>query len=157
MADAVIVSTARTPIGKAFRGVFNDTHAADMGAHVIKHAAERAKLDTIKSWRDEQAKAEQQARAARDAETAKTQTAKLQEDAEKWVLGEADKFIAARAKSFEGPDSARRTARLRTLALSAAKEAAAKGEDAIGSRIPQPVPASTTTVVVSSHTKCQFQ
>ena len=45
MADAVIVSTARTPIGKAFRGVFNDTHGADMGAHVIKHAAERAKVD----------------------------------------------------------------------------------------------------------------
>ena len=42
MADAVIVSTARTPIGKAFRGVFNDTHGADLGAHVIKHAAERA-------------------------------------------------------------------------------------------------------------------
>ena len=41
MADAVIVSTARTPIGKAFRGIFNDTHGADMGAHVIKHAAER--------------------------------------------------------------------------------------------------------------------
>ena len=45
MADAVIVSTARTPIGKAFRGVFNDTHGADLGAHVIKHAAERAKID----------------------------------------------------------------------------------------------------------------
>ncbi len=45
MADAVIVSTARTPIGKAFRGIFNDTHGADIGAHVIKHAAERAKLD----------------------------------------------------------------------------------------------------------------
>ena len=45
MADAVIVSTARTPIGKAFRGAFNDTHAADMGAHVIKHAAERAKVE----------------------------------------------------------------------------------------------------------------
>ncbi len=43
--DAVIVSTARTPIGKAFRGVFNDTHGADLGAHVIKHAAERAKVD----------------------------------------------------------------------------------------------------------------
>ena len=43
--DAVIVSTARTPIGKAFRGAFNDTHGADMGAHVIKHAAERAKVD----------------------------------------------------------------------------------------------------------------
>ena len=45
MADAVIVSTARTPIGKAFRGIFNDTHGADMGAHVIKHAAQRANLD----------------------------------------------------------------------------------------------------------------
>ena len=45
MTDAVIVSTARTPIGKAFRGIFNDTHGADMGAHVIKHAAERAKLE----------------------------------------------------------------------------------------------------------------
>ncbi len=45
MADAVIVSTARTPIGKAFRGAFNDTHGADIGAHVISHAAERAKLD----------------------------------------------------------------------------------------------------------------
>ena len=49
MADAVIVSTARTPIGKAFRGIFNDTHAADMGAHVIKHAAERAKVELSSS------------------------------------------------------------------------------------------------------------
>ena len=38
MRDAVIVSTARTPIGKAFRGAFNDTHIVDMGGHVIKHA-----------------------------------------------------------------------------------------------------------------------
>ncbi len=45
MADAVIVSTARTPIGKAFRGAFNDTHGAELGAHVISHAAQRAKLD----------------------------------------------------------------------------------------------------------------
>lgn len=43
--DAVIVSTARTPIGRAFRGAFNDTHGADLGAHVIKHAAERAKVE----------------------------------------------------------------------------------------------------------------
>jgi acetyl-CoA C-acetyltransferase len=43
--DAVIVSTARTPIGKAFRGVFNDTHGADLGAHVIRHAAERARVE----------------------------------------------------------------------------------------------------------------
>ena len=42
MREAVIVSTARTPIGKAFRGAFNNTHGADMGGHVIKHAVERA-------------------------------------------------------------------------------------------------------------------
>ncbi len=35
MVDAVIVSTARTPIGRAVRGVFNLTHGADMGGHVI--------------------------------------------------------------------------------------------------------------------------
>jgi len=40
--DAVIVSTARTPIGKAFRGAFNMTHGADLGGHVIRHAVERA-------------------------------------------------------------------------------------------------------------------
>ena len=34
MVDAVIVSTARTPIGKAVRGAFNLTHGADMGGHV---------------------------------------------------------------------------------------------------------------------------
>ena len=35
MADAVIVSTARTPIGKAYRGAFNNTHGATLGGHVI--------------------------------------------------------------------------------------------------------------------------
>ena len=45
MADAVIVSTARTPIGKAYRGAFNNTHGADLAGHVIKAAVERAKLD----------------------------------------------------------------------------------------------------------------
>lgn len=45
MADAVIVSTARTPIGKAYRGAFNNTHGADMGGHVIKHAVHRAGID----------------------------------------------------------------------------------------------------------------
>jgi acetyl-CoA C-acetyltransferase len=45
MADAVIVSTARTPIGKAYRGAFNNTHGADLGGHVIRAAVERAKLD----------------------------------------------------------------------------------------------------------------
>jgi len=43
--EAVIVSTARTPIGKAFRGAFNITHPQTMGGHVMKHAIERAKID----------------------------------------------------------------------------------------------------------------
>ncbi len=45
MTEAVIVSTARTPIGKAYRGAFNNTHGATLGAHVVKHAAERAGID----------------------------------------------------------------------------------------------------------------
>ena len=45
MAEAVIVSTARTPIGKAFRGAFNMTHGAVMGGHVIRHAVERAGVE----------------------------------------------------------------------------------------------------------------
>lgn len=45
MREAVIVSTARTPIGKAYRGAFNDTQGQALGAHAIKHAVERAKID----------------------------------------------------------------------------------------------------------------
>ncbi len=45
MREAVIVSTARTGIGKAFRGSLNRTHGATMAAHVIRHAVERAKID----------------------------------------------------------------------------------------------------------------
>lgn len=45
MREAVIVSTARTPIGKAFRGGFNDTHGTVMASHVIRHAVERAGID----------------------------------------------------------------------------------------------------------------
>jgi acetyl-CoA acetyltransferase family protein len=45
MVDAVIVSTARTPIGKAVRGTFNITHGADLGGHVIRHAVERAGIE----------------------------------------------------------------------------------------------------------------
>jgi acetyl-CoA C-acetyltransferase len=45
MREAVIVSTARTPIGKAYRGAFNDTQAQELGAHAIKHAVERAGVD----------------------------------------------------------------------------------------------------------------
>ncbi len=43
--DAVIVSTARTPIGRAYKGAFNDTHGAILGGHVVKHAVMRAGLD----------------------------------------------------------------------------------------------------------------
>lgn len=42
---ALIVSTARTPIGKAYRGAFNDTQGTVLGAHVIRHAVARAGLD----------------------------------------------------------------------------------------------------------------
>jgi len=45
MREAVIVSTARTPIGKAYRGAFNDTQAQELGGHVIKHAVARAGVD----------------------------------------------------------------------------------------------------------------
>src|SRR5215210_4635443 len=45
MPEAVIISTARTPIGKAFRGAFNMTHGATLGGHVVKHAVERAGID----------------------------------------------------------------------------------------------------------------
>ena len=42
MTEAVIVSTARTPIGKAYRGFLNDTHGSDLGAHAVTHAISRA-------------------------------------------------------------------------------------------------------------------
>jgi len=45
MREAVIVSTARTPIGKAYRGAFNNTSAAELGGHAIKAAVERAGID----------------------------------------------------------------------------------------------------------------
>ena len=45
MREAVIVSTARTPIGKAYRGAFNNTHGAVLGAHAIKHAVEKVNID----------------------------------------------------------------------------------------------------------------
>jgi acetyl-CoA C-acetyltransferase len=43
--DAVIVSVARTPIGKAYRGAFNNLEAPSMTAHAIKHAVARAGVD----------------------------------------------------------------------------------------------------------------
>ena len=45
MRSAVILSTARTPIGKAYRGAFNDTQAQALGGHAISHAVERAGVD----------------------------------------------------------------------------------------------------------------
>ena len=45
MREAAIVSTARTGIGKAYRGAFNNTEATVMGAHVMKAAIERAGID----------------------------------------------------------------------------------------------------------------
>jgi acetyl-CoA C-acetyltransferase len=45
MREAVIVSSARTPIGKAYRGLFNDTAGASLGAIAIRAAVERAKVD----------------------------------------------------------------------------------------------------------------
>src|SRR5258706_9129148 len=45
MTDAVIVSTARTPLCKSWRGALNMTHGAKMGGHVVHAALERAKLE----------------------------------------------------------------------------------------------------------------
>ncbi len=45
MREALIVSTARTPIGKAYRGAFNDTQHQALGGHAIKHAVARAGLN----------------------------------------------------------------------------------------------------------------
>lgn len=45
MDEAVIVSTARTPIGKAFRGSLNMTHGADLAAHCIKAAVNKIGID----------------------------------------------------------------------------------------------------------------
>src|ERR687894_648870 len=45
MIDAVIVSTARTPIGKAYRGALNDTDGPTLAAHAIGHAVARAGIE----------------------------------------------------------------------------------------------------------------
>ncbi|HWM66145.1 MAG TPA: acetyl-CoA C-acyltransferase [Steroidobacteraceae bacterium] len=45
MREAVIVATARTPIGKAYRGAYNDTSAQALGSHVIAEAVRRARVD----------------------------------------------------------------------------------------------------------------
>ncbi|MEN5051677.1 acetyl-CoA C-acyltransferase [Brevundimonas naejangsanensis] len=43
--DAVIVSTARTPIGRAYRGAFNATPSPTLAAHALSHAVQRAGVD----------------------------------------------------------------------------------------------------------------
>jgi acetyl-CoA C-acetyltransferase len=45
MREAVIVSTARTPIGRAYRGAFNNTNGATLGGHVIAEAVKRAGIE----------------------------------------------------------------------------------------------------------------
>jgi acetyl-CoA C-acetyltransferase len=45
MRDAAIVSTARTPIGKAYRGSLNRIHGAELGGHAVRHAVLRAGVD----------------------------------------------------------------------------------------------------------------
>jgi acetyl-CoA C-acetyltransferase len=45
MREAVIISTARTPIGKAHRGAFNNTQGQELTAHAISHAVQRAGID----------------------------------------------------------------------------------------------------------------
>jgi len=45
MREAVLVSAARTPIGRAFRGAFNQTPGATMGGHVVRHVMQRANVD----------------------------------------------------------------------------------------------------------------
>ena len=45
MKDAVIVSTARTPIGRAFRGSLNNVKSPTLMGHAIQHAVDRAGID----------------------------------------------------------------------------------------------------------------
>ncbi len=45
MTSAVIVSTARTPLAKSWKGSFNMTHGATLGGHAVRHAVQRAGID----------------------------------------------------------------------------------------------------------------
>ncbi len=45
MSNAVIVSTARTPLAKSWKGAFNMTHGATLGGHAVRHAIERSGID----------------------------------------------------------------------------------------------------------------
>ena len=45
MTNAVIVSTARTPLAKSWKGAFNMTHGATLGGHAVQHAVARAGIE----------------------------------------------------------------------------------------------------------------
>ena len=45
MREAIIVSTARTPIGKAYKGAFNDTQAQTLAGHAISEAVKRSGVE----------------------------------------------------------------------------------------------------------------
>ena len=45
MSSAVIVSTARTPLAKSWKGSFNMTHGATLGGHAVEHAIQRAGIE----------------------------------------------------------------------------------------------------------------
>ena len=45
MSNAVIVSTARTPLAKSWKGAFNMTHGATLGGHAVQHAVQRAGIE----------------------------------------------------------------------------------------------------------------
>ncbi|WP_026377147.1 acetyl-CoA C-acyltransferase [Aestuariibacter salexigens] len=48
MTEAVIVSTARTPIGRAYKGAFNDLEAPSLGGHAIREAVKRAGIESAR-------------------------------------------------------------------------------------------------------------
>ena len=45
MSNALIVSTARTPLAKSWKGSFNMTHGATLGGHAVEHALKRAGVE----------------------------------------------------------------------------------------------------------------
>jgi acetyl-CoA C-acetyltransferase len=49
MTNAVIVSTARTPLAKSWKGAFNMTHGATLGGHAVQHAVARAGIDATEA------------------------------------------------------------------------------------------------------------
>ena len=51
MTSAVIVSTARTPLAKSWKGAFNMTHGATLGGHAVKAAVERAGIEPARGRR----------------------------------------------------------------------------------------------------------